>query len=227
MITVEQKNILENLIANKNACVVKNCFHNILEIQHFENLLNLSPFASGKRLLTTWSTPAYTWPNPDWSTGTDHWPVSLVEKFLDEGICYIRNCSRVNKYVNNICSVIEDNTNTPVDAHLYFSKSEESKKSFGVHKDDAHNIIVQVQGESHWTVGSKIYNDMDRNLQNFPKDDVITIDEILSPGDILFVPSQVYHKARSLSKRISISFPIPTDKGIGNFEEREWINWNA
>lgn len=225
--TLNQKHILKQSLEFGIPIVHKNFINDLLDPIHFENLINLTPFTNALRFLPTWSTPTYTWDIPDWSSGNDHYPVSLIEHFLDKGICYIKDCSRVNKKINNICSILEQESNLPVDAHIYFSKLIEKEKSFGVHKDEAHNFVIQVQGISHWQIGSKKYENTDRNLTDFLDDDILKVDTEIEPGDMIFVPSGYYHKAKSLSKRISISFPIPTDINSGICEERHWINWNA
>lgn len=227
LLDTNELNILRDISNNKQPQFMKDALHNVLNIDQFENLINLTPFTNDIRFNTSWSIPQYNWTVPDWSTGINHWPSSLIEHFLDSGTCYLRDCSRINEKINNICAVLEKHNNVPVDAHVYFTKNKDSKNNFGVHKDEAHNLIIQVQGSTHWQVGSNVYKEAKKNLDNFYEDDIILINEILNPGDIIFVPAYVYHSAKSLTKRISISFPIPDDNTIANFEERNWINWHA
>ena len=221
------KEILSKLYKDEKPVVIKNAFADVLDIQYFENIINFTPVTSARRFMPTYSTPVYNWPVPDWSSGTDHYPITLVKHLLDKGICYIRDCSRINKKVNNICYELEKISHRPVDAHIYFSYVNKEEKSFGIHKDDAHNFIIQVEGKTHWKIGTKKYENEQKNIKEFLLDDKISIDDILAPGDIIYVPAHVYHSAQSLTKRISISFPIPTDKELNNFEERDWIDWNA
>lgn len=223
----EQTELLSKVNTLDSPVVMKNVFDNVLSIEQFENLLNLTPFTSVQRFSPTFDTPEYTWSVPDWSSGTNHWPNSLVDHLINNGICYMRDCSRVNPSVNNICKILEQTTNRPVDAHIYFSKSENDNKGFGIHKDDSHNLIIQVQGKTDWKVGTKSYKGIPGNIDKFLDDDTLTINEVLEPGDVIFVPAHIYHSARSLSKRISISFPIPEETDTFCFEERTWINWNA
>jgi len=73
-----------------------------------------------------------------------------------------------------------------------------------MHKDVCHNLIVQVEGTTKFTVQDKF-----------------TI--ILEPGDCVFVPLGVYHRAQSIDKRLSISFPMnPNHK---TRQDRFWIDF--
>lgn len=227
ILSAEQINILSKVSLLGKSFIVKNAFDNILTIEQFEQLLNLTPFTNVDRFRPTFKIPGYTWDVPDWSSGTNHWPNSLVNNLINTGICFMRDCSRVNANINNICAVLEQQINRPVDAHIYFSKTGNCVKGFGVHKDVSHNLIIQVQGTTDWKVGTKTYNDLPKNLDDFLDGDSLSIDTILEPGDAIFVPAHTYHSANSLSKRISISFPIPADTDPSHFEERTWIDWNA
>ena len=214
-------------IANLNSPLVfKDTFHDVLSLQEFENLLNLTPFTNTIRFMPTFDIQHYQWPLPYWHTGTNNWPINNIEELIETGVCYLRDCSRATEKMNLISSVLEKNTNKPVDAHIYFSTDKFVNNGFGVHKDSAHNFIIQIQGNTHWKVGSKIYTDQERNISNFLDDDIILVDTVLEPGDAIFVPAHVYHSTNSLSKRISISFPMP-DEAPELFELRKWINWNA
>lgn len=205
--------------------VFKNLFHNVLSLEEFENILNLTPFTSTERFVPTFPIPEFEWQLPYWNTGSNHWPINIVEELVNTGACYLRDCSRLNPKINQICSVIETETNNAVDAHVYFSKSSQLENGFGIHKDLAHNFIIQIEGQTHWKVGTNFYTDDRDNLEEWRYNDKLSIDVILNPGDAIFVPANVYHSAKPLSKRISISFPMPANKSI-YFENRKWINWN-
>ena len=74
------------------------------------------------------------------------------------------------------------------DVHVYASFSKKSK-SFKLHKDNAHNFILQTEGKSHWIV---------KDMFNI----------ILEPNDIIYIPKMVEHECIPLGKRISLSFPF-------------------
>jgi hypothetical protein len=206
--------------------VFKNTFLNVLSPVEFENLLNLTPFTNTLRFVPTFPNKNYDWQLPYWNTGTNNWPIDIVEEIINSGACYMRDCSRVNYKINKICSVLENEMLNTVDAHIYFSRDNSLDNGFGIHNDAAHNFIIQIEGTTHWKVGSNYYLNDEVNLSSFKDNDTLSIDTILEPGDAIFVPAYVYHSAKSLSKRISISFPMPAEKST-YFENRKWINWNA
>jgi ribosomal protein L16 Arg81 hydroxylase len=49
------------------------------------------------------------------------------------------------------------------------------------------------------------------------------LDVILNKGDIIYIPKNIVHQATSLSKRLSISFPMTKDLDVPP-QTREWIN---
>jgi hypothetical protein len=102
------------------------------------------------------------------------------------------NLSRYNKDINDICNSLEEITGTAADAHLYGGLHLHSK-SFGIHKDMPQNLIVQFDGTCLWKVWQ------DNNL---------IINDILYPGDVIYVPAAYYHQAIPTGKRLSISFPF-------------------
>jgi mannose-6-phosphate isomerase-like protein (cupin superfamily) len=224
MLTSSEYNALLKIKHNK-PFVIRNTFHNLLSITEFESLLNLTPFTNSKRFRGTFPVERFEWQLPNWNTGTDHWPIDIVKKVINAGVCYMTDCSRATRKINVISSNIESLTNRPVDAHIYFSKSKSLKNGFGIHKDFSDNFIVQVDGETHWQVGGKTYYEADRNINKFKEDDAIFIDTILQPGDAIFIPANVYHSPKNLSKRISVSFPS-AQENAENFEQREWLKWN-
>jgi ribosomal protein L16 Arg81 hydroxylase len=141
----------------------------------------------------------YEWP------GLTH-DVSFIFERIKLGDTFIiSNLSRFNKDINDICKFLEDSTGTPADAHLYGSLSTHSK-SFGIHRDNPHNIIVQIDGSCIWKVW---------------EEEVLVIDDILYPGDVIYVPSLYYHQAIPAGKRLSISFPFGVTTNNKNVD-RNW-----
>ena len=49
---------------------------------------------------------------------------------------------------------------------------------------------------------------------------------VLNPGDVIFIPKFMVHQAISLSKRLSISFPMSVMLD-GTSQDRHWIKINA
>ena len=178
----------------------------LFTFKELETLLNLRPFTSDKRFIFIKSVDRrFKWDNNYWATDINCWPISLIEKLTKEGTCYLRDCSRANKKINNFADRLEKKFNTPVDCHIYFSLHKKSK-SFNKHKDEAHNLIVACEGEIEFEI---FLNKK--------------ITKKLKTGDYIYIPAGIYHKAVPLTeKRISCSFAIKTPLG-GIREERTWL----
>ena len=74
------------------------------------------------------------------------------------------------------------------DVHIYGCRKGD-ERSFPRHNDRAHNFIVQAEGQCRWIVDGLGEN-------------------ILSPGDMISIPSLCYHECIPLSKRLSLSIPF-------------------
>ena len=178
----------------------------LFTFKELEILINLRPFTNNKRFITTRPTKrVFKWNNNYWATDRNCWPISLIEKLTREGTCYLLDCSRANKKINDTADKLEKKFNTPVDCHIYFSLHKGST-SFSKHKDRAHNFIVACEGEIEFEI---FLNKK--------------ITKKLKTGDYVYIPAGVYHRAVPLTdKRISCSFAIKTPLG-GIREERKWL----
>ena len=178
----------------------------LFTFKELEVLLNLRPFTNNKRFIITKATKrTFKWNNNYWATDVNCWPISLIKKLTKEGTCYLADCSRANKKINNFADQLEKKFNTPVDCHIYFSLHKGSK-SFNKHKDKAHNLIVACEGEIKFEI---FLNKK--------------ITKKLKTGDYIYIPAGIYHKAIPLTdKRISCSFAIKIPLG-GIREERTWL----
>ena len=178
----------------------------LFTFKELETLLNLRPFTNNKRFIITRKTKrTFKWNNNYWATDINCWPISLIKKLTKEGTCYLADCSRANKKINNFADQLEKKFNTPVDCHIYFSLHKKST-SFKKHKDSAHNLIVACEGEIKFEI---FLNKK--------------ITKKLKTGDYIYIPAGIYHKAVPLTeKRISCSFAIKTPLG-GIREERTWL----
>jgi len=114
-----------------------------------------------------------------------------------------------NKAVNELLQSIENAFDVACDAHIYGALGGAS--SFKIHWDQPANFIMQIHGETHWTV----YNERCSTLVKYtgfpynPTEDEVTpaIDTVLQPGDMLYIPSRCYHCARPDQERLSLSIP--------------------
>ena len=192
---------------------------NLFSYKELERLLNLRPFCNDKRLKATKAQGHYI-KQYSWCTDEITWPSSIIKKLLENSSCYLSDCSRASKKINDICKLIEDEWNYPTDAHIFFSLVEGEKgEGLKSHWDFSHNIIIQVEGESNFKVWNEQYKEGDHFLT--PKTEPV-IDVIMKTGDLIFIPKYMLHQVIPLSKRLSVSFPMNNDTKIKP-QDRHWI----
>lgn len=113
-----------------------------------------------------------------------------------------------NLKVRNICQLLDQIYNVNSSAHVYAGLSQNSK-SFYIHADNPSNIIFQIDGKTEWSVYSNRISticELKKVKVDESKFDCI-MNDVLVPGDILYIPSRMYHLAQPMGRRISISFP--------------------
>jgi hypothetical protein len=203
-------NTLLNNIKNCIPFVERNVLHNLFSWNELESLLNLRPFVNSARLHIL-SNVEYKWSSSIWLTDINTYPPNLLNEEIKKYVCYIQDCSRVNKNINDICSILENHCKWPADAHIFFSYKEAHTDltGFGIHKDEQPNLITCVDGK----IQAKIWSE---NKNGEP-----VIDTILNKGDVVYIPNNVYHQIIPLTKRISISFPMNINHTLT--QERDWI----
>ena len=142
----------------------------------------------------------------EWQTTPNIISPSNIYNYAINNVCFIQDCSRVNKRINKIAHDLEWATGYSCDAHIFFSvlDNEKDTDGFGMHKDVCHNLIIQVEGKTNFTV----------------KDE---FEIVLEPGDCVFVPLGVYHQAKSIEKRLSVSFPMNPEHKTK--QDRFWIDF--
>jgi hypothetical protein len=203
------KSILEKLNRSEPFYVKGAMDPSIFSWKELEFLLNLRPFVNYKRFHII-NDREYSWHNPGWSSDNS-FPASLINQEISRYVCYLSDCSRANEKINAVCKTIEDYTDSEVDAHLYFSLyfDDLSIDKF-IHKDKSNNLIMQIDGKTNF----KIFNKLDPSKLEY--------DIVMEPGDILYIPADIYHGALSLTKRLSISFPM-SPHAVQLKEDRFWI----
>lgn len=216
------KNIIDRVNEDK-PFYEKNVINDLFSWQELENLLNMRPFVSSSRFVMT-KDDEYKWPMQSWLSDVNTWPPTIIDKVIREDVCYLSDCSRVNKKINNICKSIEEKWNYPTDAHIYFSfKTGKNSKGFSKHWDYNSNIIIQIDGQTNFKIWNKKVKEGNRQIKI---EEEPMMDVILNPGDVIFIPKFMVHQAISLSKRLSISFPMSAILD-GTSQDRHWIKINA
>ena len=133
----------------------------------------------------------------------------------------------------DICKLLEQKFHVTSSAHIYCGIDAKSQ-SFKVHADDPCNFIFQIEGRTEWKVfenrvsGLENVREVTNRIYNESKDSDLkcVMHDILSPGDILYIPQRMYHMAKSLEKRISISFPCRSRNHSDILSNREFYKIN-
>lgn len=176
-----------------------------------ENLLNLRPYVNSQRFKII-NDKQYSWKNQGWLTDIDSYPPSLIQQEIEENLCLIIDASRVNKKINSVCKDLEAIfPNSCSDAHIYFTVANNLSSGFGIHCDESHNLIVQMEGCSLFEVWDQEVRETDPAIKI-----------ALSPGDAIFIPMKVYHRVTSLTERLSISFPVSASLKWEP-QDRHWV----
>ncbi len=206
--------IISKIQVNRPFYIKQGIKEKIFSWSELENILNLRPFVSDKRFVFI-NHNKYQWTNPSWSTDNS-FPASLLDEEIKKYVCYLVDCSKINEKVNAVCGQLESATEgSAVDAHIFFSLNYSNTDIWPfVHRDVSNNLIIQIEGRTVF----KIWDAReDRNTLDQPEMEVV-----MEPGDVLYIPRDIWHGALSMTKRLSVSFPISTQRPC-ILEDRHWI----
>lgn len=149
---------------------------------------------------------------PHWCRDT-YYDRKLVWKRWHNGESMIlTKASNLTKNMSAIANSIETAYNRhyerpcATDAHLYCSASADSK-SFHCHADSTENFLIHAIGSVHWKVYPVISAKGGKLPDEEKKRHKPTIDQVLTVGDVLYVPKRMCHEAIAVGERVSISFP--------------------
>lgn len=200
--------LLFKQVAEQKPFFFKKAFSNIFSWRELNTLVNNTPFCNFDRFKVIGDEMKVLDKNHinEWQTVRNICGPSLLNKYIKNNVCFIQDCSRVNKKINKIAETLEYFSKQACDAHIFFSlkDSQEDTDGFGMHKDICNNFIIQVEGSTHFTVENRF-------------------DVVLNPGDCVYVPLGVRHMAKSLEKRLSISFPMNPEHKV--LQDRFWIDF--
>jgi hypothetical protein len=81
-----------------------------------------------------------------------------------------------------------------------------------IHADSQYVLILQLDGESDWTIYGETWNGKSNEVVCV-NDSILTVDfrYTLQPGDVCYIPYRRYHKCIPLSKRLSASVSADYD----------------
>jgi len=124
----------------------------------------------------------------------------------------IENYGYYNYQINTLLKEFETRFNVVCAAHVYCGLK--GSRSFSTHSDVPANFILQISGNTPWKVFKQrstglldiTTSNNFAKLKNFTEED-IELETVLTPGDVLYIPSRQYHVALPNEPRISISVP--------------------
>jgi mannose-6-phosphate isomerase-like protein (cupin superfamily) len=200
--------LLFKQVAKQKPFFFKKAFSNIFSWTELNQLLNNTPFINYSRFNVIGEEKKPIHEINEWQSDNTVIGPTQLSRYIKNNICFIQDCSRVNEKINKIAESLEYFSKQACDAHIFFSlkDSQEDTDGFGLHKDICNNFIIQVEGTTNFTVKDRF------NI-------------VLEPGDCVYVPLGVYHQAKSLEKRLSISFPMNPKHRV--FQDRFWIDFLA
>ena len=170
----------------------------------------------------------FKWMATGWNRNPNCYPPSLIRSLLDEIVIYFTDMSRATKKINDFANTIEHEYKRQTDAHIYICRDPKLEHPFGCHLDASHNIIVQCEGETNFKVWNKLENgkqliDQVKNC-NLSVNKKPVLDVVMKKGDAIWIPLHCPHEARSLTPRLSVSFPFTPNGHLTKAnEDRSWI----
>jgi len=202
----------------------KRYYRNLFTWKELENLINIRPLLTDKRVYILESGKNYEWENSLWAKDRNCYPPSLFKELLDNHVCYLDDMSRCTEKINSFASKLEKEYKLSVDAHIYICRRPKIDHPFGKHFDRSHNVIVQCEGTTNFKVWNRVLNGQDPNVisDNLDLNDPPILDVDMKPGDAIWIPAYYPHLATSKSIRMSVSFPLGLEPDPP-YEDRTWI----
>lgn len=160
------------------------------------------------------------------STETSSTPTSTIFSEINSGysfvLSYMERYTKGLYYASNIFSLIQ---NKYVTTNIYGGISNTSK-SFRTHADSQSVLILQLDGESEWTIFGEKWNGNPNEVVCM-NDSILTVDfrYTLQPGDVCYIPYRRYHKCVPRSKRLSASISADYDS-VRPSNYGEWCKFN-
>lgn len=117
------------------------------------------------------------------------------------------NASRMSERIDALCREIEGCHGGSADVHVYAGLKSTSR-SFPIHWDRPDNFIVPVSGVSRWKLYSNTEDEFDGACLTGDADLDCVADELVRPGDLIYIPARTYHYCVPTGKRMSLSIPL-------------------
>jgi len=151
---------------------------------------------------------------PSWSR-IDHFDKKYAHELWNQGCSIIlTKASLISPAMSALSGAVERQfKGSAADAHLYCSPVKNAL-TFPCHRDSDNNFLVHAIGKVRWKVyrvfaGKNAPANLTKQQE---KEMQLRYDETLTVGDLLYIPTGLYHKAIPQGARVSVSIPL----GEGN-----------
>ncbi len=151
---------------------------------------------------------------PSWSK-MDYFDKKYAHELWNQGCSIIlTKASLISPAMSALSGAVERQfKGSAADAHLYCSPVKNAL-TFPCHRDTDNNFLVHAIGKVRWKVyrvfaGKNAPANLTKQQE---KEMQLRYDETLTVGDLLYIPTGLYHKAIPQGARVSISIPL----GEGN-----------
>tara|TARA_R100000808_G_C2155309_1_gene167446 strand:+ start:13794 stop:14534 length:741 start_codon:yes stop_codon:yes gene_type:complete len=151
---------------------------------------------------------------PSWSK-IDYFDKKYAHDLWNQGCSIIlTKASLISPAMSALSGAVERQfEGSAADAHLYCSPIKNAL-TFPCHRDTDNNFLVHAIGKVRWKVydvfaGKESYANLTLKHEEKMK---LKYDEVLTVGDLLYIPTGLYHKAIPQGARVSVSIPL----GEGN-----------
>lgn len=133
----------------------------------------------------------------------------LFEKLHEGHGLVIMNYGFYSEKTMHLLNIFEKMFDVNAAIHVYGGLK--GSKSFSIHEDYPANFVIQVEGTTNWKIYknriSYLYKTGTMAGQLKDDDMELAFEITLEPGDALYIPARMYHKATPSDKRLSMSIP--------------------
>ncbi len=123
--------------------------------------------------------------------------IAKLEAYLEKGFSVVLN--HIDPYVpplTSICEEIRSRLNERSNVAVVVTSGDDG--AFKLHYDPEDLVIVQIEGTKRWKIfGPAVSNPVTGMPKQTPPEGASIFDEVLAPGDLLFVPGGNWHHCQA------------------------------
>lgn len=148
-------------------------------------------------------------------------PEKVINGLSDPGTIKIENVDLYVKKFEELKKSIHDFFDqTPITANMYHSVGPVA--GIPAHYDPYHIFVCQVAGEKTWNLGKKIVANPHKDffVKNFDEGPELSDSVVTEPGDILYIPPGLAHRAYTEKSSTHIAIGIHTQRFYEAVQEK-------